>query len=131
MNYDKDWYENLNKPPFQPPAKVFGPVWTVLYIMMFIAFGIVAANDFELESFFAYLFFFAQLWVNFSWSKIFFREHNLRKAFLVCALLTLLVFCTMIIFFTVSFWSGLLFVPYFCWCVFATILCFEILERNE
>lgn len=131
MNRDKDWYDSLNKPPFQPPASVFAPVWTLLYVLMFIAFGLMAAEDFEVESFFAYLFFFSQLLVNLTWSGIFFKEHNLRKAFLVSSLLTILVLFTMIMFFAVSFWSGVLFVPYFCWCVFATVLSFEILERNE
>lgn len=131
MKYDKEWYESLNKPRFQPPAKVFAPVWTVLYILMFIAFGLVLGSDFEWYSIFAYLFFFGQLWVNLAWSPIFFVEHNLRKAFLFSVLLTFLVFLTMLTFFNLSTIAGMLFIPYFIWCMFATILCFELLERNE
>lgn len=131
MKYDKEWYDSLNKPRFQPPAWVFAPVWTMLYILMFIAFGLVAAEDFEWYSIFAYLLFFMQLAVNISWSPVFFIEHNLRKAFLLCALLTFLVFLNMLTFFNISALAGILFVPYFLWCCFATVLCFEILERNE
>lgn len=131
MNYDKDWYASLIKPKFQPPAWIFAPVWTVLYILMFFAFGLIFASEFKWVNVFAYLFFFAQLAVNFQWSPAFFKEHNLRKAFLLCVLLTFLVFLTTIIFFNISILAGVLFLPYLFWCGFATVLNFEILELNE
>lgn len=131
MNYDKEWYNNLNKPVFQPPSWVFAPVWTILYILMTIAFLIVLFSPFKLLNILAYILFAAQLIVNISWSPVFFKEHNLRKAFLLCVLLNFLVFLTMLVFFNISTFAGILFLPYFLWCCFATILCFEILERNE
>lgn len=131
MNYDKDWYDSLVKPQFQPPEWVFAPVWTGLYILMAISFILVLIDDFELWTLFALLFFAAQLWVNLSWPPIFFKEHNLRKAFLFSALLVLLVFLTMLSFFHISKLAGIMFLPYFLWCCFATVLSFEILELNE
>lgn len=131
MNYDKDWYDSLIKPSFQPPAKIFAPVWTVLYVLMVISLIIIAKTPFKIINIFAYLLFIAQIAVNLSWSPAFFKEHNLRKAFLICVLLTALVFLTMIVFFNISVIAGILFVPYFLWCCFATVLCFEILELNE
>lgn len=131
MNYDKEWYESLIKPDFQPPAWVFPPVWGLLYLLIATAFLVVVGAGFNWKTVFAAVFFTLQLFVNFQWPVAFFKEHDLRKAFLICSLLTLLVFVTLILFFRVSLLAGFLFLPYFCWCVFATILNFFILELNE
>ena len=131
MYYDKDWYNTLIKPKFQPPAWVFAPAWMVLYILMSVAFVLILMAQFKLINILAYLLFVAQLIINLSWSPIFFKEHNLRKAFLYAVLLALLVFLTMVVFFYISNIAGILLLPYFCWCVFASILSFEILELNE
>lgn len=131
MNYDKDWYDSLVKPKFQPPAWIFAPVWTVLYILMSVAFILVIFSSFGWLNILAYILFFCQLFVNLQWPPAFFMEHNLRKAFLLCALLNFLVFLTMLVFFNISKIAGVLFIPYFLWCCFATVLNFEILERNE
>lgn len=131
MNYDKDWYDSLIKPNFQPPAWIFAPVWITLYILMTLALILVLIDGFALANILALSLFAAQLWVNISWSPVFFKEHNLRKAFLLAALLTLLVLFTMLSFFHVSKIAGILFLPYFLWCCFATVLSFEILELNE
>lgn len=131
MNYDKEWYDSLVKPKFQPPAWVFAPVWSVLYFLMAVSFILVVTSKFHWFSIFAYMFFAAQIIVNLSWTPIFFEQHNLRRAFGVCALLTLLVFITMILFYNISKLAGILFLPYFLWSIFATVLSFEILELNE
>lgn len=131
MRYDKDWYDSLNKPKFQPPAWVFAPVWTVLYFMMAVAFLLIIRAGFKPISILAYLFFALQLYINLSWSGIFFKEHNLRKAFLYAVLLAFLVFITTVIFFDISLLAGLLLLPYLAWCLFASLLSFEILELNE
>lgn len=133
MSYEKEkeWYDNLNKPKFQPPPWVFAPVWTVLYVLMIVAFVLVLKAPFTFTSIFAYFFFTLQLAVNLSWSPVFFKEHNLRKAFMLCVVLTFLVFLTMLTFFNISKLAGILFFPYLLWCIFATVLSFEILERNE
>ena len=131
MKYDKDWYNSLVKPKFQPPEWVFAPVWMVLYVLMSVAFIIVVLAPFKWVNIFAFSLFFTQLYVNLQWTPVFFEEHNLRKAFLLVALLTLLVFLTMVLFFIASKIAGILFLPCFIWCIFATILSFEILELNE
>ena len=131
MNYDEDWYNSLEKPKFQPPAWIFAPVWIFLYILMSVAFVLVLISPFKWTNLFAYLLFVVQIIINLSWSPAFFKEHNLRKAFLLAVLLTLLVFITMLIFFSISVLAGILFLPYFFWCAFATALSFHILELNE
>ena len=131
MKYDKQWYDSLDKPEFQPPDRVFMPVWTVLYILMAIALFVVVQDGFEFKNILAALLFFIQLSVNLSWPRAFFAEKNLRKAFLLTVLLTFLVLLTMIVFFMVEKLAGILMLPYFLWCCFATVLSFEILELNE
>jgi benzodiazapine receptor len=128
---EKEWYNSLKKPEFQPPDWVFTPAWTILYILMFTALFLVLIAQFRWIHILAYLFFIIQLTVNLSWPFVFFKEHNLRKAFLYSSLLSLLVFITMLLFFYISKWAGILFIPYFLWCLFANILSFEILELNE
>lgn len=131
MKYDKNWYDSLAKPEFQPPEWVFKPVWIILYITMAIAALIILFSPFKWLNLLAYISFTAQLSTNLLWPIAFFKEHNLRKAFLISALLNFLVFITMLIFFNISKLAGLLFVPYFLWCCFATVLSFELLEKNE
>lgn len=131
MNYDEEWYNKLNKPKYQPPAWVFAPVWTILYVLMTISFVLVLFSPFRWSSLLAYLFFFTQLVVNLEWTPVFFVDHDLRKAFLLCVSLDVLVFVTILLFFHISKFAGLLLLPYFFWCLFASLLSFEILELNE
>ena len=131
MQYDREWFNSLEKPKNQPPAWVFAPVWFFLYSLMVVSLILVILSPFRILSLFAYLFFALQLIVNFQWAPAFFKEHNLRKAFIISVLLTLLVFITMIIFYQVSKIAGVMFLPYFLWCCFANYLMFEILELNE
>lgn len=129
--YDKTWYRSLVKPNFQPPGWIFAPVWTILYILMFVAFLLTVFAPFKPINIVAYVFFVAQLAVNLMWSPIFFKAHNLRKAFFVSFSLTLLVFLTVASYMYVSKLAALLMVPYLVWCVFATILSFVIWEINS
>lgn len=131
MKYESEWYDKLIKPKIQPPKWVFAPVWTVLYILMAISFILVLLEDFEFVSLIAYLLFAVQLGFNFAWPIAFFKEHDLRKAFLICSLLTLLVLLTMVVFYSISELAGILLLPYFLWCCFATLLNFQILDLNE
>jgi len=130
-NDDREWYNSLKKPSFQPPANIFAPTWTVLYFMMFDALALVATLPFTGLHVLAYLLFVLQLVVNLSWAPVFFETHALRKAFWLSMLLALLVFLTMCVFFFISRLAALLFLPYFLWCCFATILSFEIWELNS
>lgn len=131
MKYESEWYDKLIKPKFQPPKWLFAPVWTILYIMMAISFVLIVLEDFELTSLLAYLLFVLQLGVNIAWPASFFKEHDLRKAFLLSTILTLLVLFTMLVFYNISELAGILMVPYFLWCIFANLLTFQILDLNE
>lgn len=118
----KDWYTTIQKPSFNPPNYIFGPVWTALYIIMGVAFALVwrkpgtAARDRALK------FFFIQLFFNFSWSFIFFCFHRIGWAFIEIMILWLCIFYTIILFYRQSKIAAWLMVPYILWVSFAAVL---------
>ncbi|MBD3661907.1 MAG: tryptophan-rich sensory protein [Arenibacter algicola] len=126
-----DWYLELNKPSFNPPNWIFAPVWTVLYIMMGVAAGIVWAQGFYHIWVKTALYHFGiQLLFNALWSIIFFGFKNPFAALLVIlALLVLLIF-TIKWFKVVSQTAALLLIPYLLWVCFATALNYKIWEMN-
>ena len=126
-----DWYLELNKPNFNPPNWIFAPVWTVLYVMMGVAAGIVWAKGFYHIWVKTALYHFGiQLLFNALWSIIFFGFKNPFAALLVIlALLVLLIF-TIKWFKVVSNTAALLLIPYLLWVCFATALNYKIWELN-
>lgn len=124
-SFDKEWYKNLKKPKFQPPSWIFGPVWTVLYIFMFLAlFLIIIENNLQTSNLkiICVTLFLLQLILNFSWTPVFFVRKNLKGAFLLCIFLAFAVALTTFTFFYAFAISGLLMLPYLIWSIFATYL---------
>ena len=126
-----DWYLTLNKPSFNPPNWIFGPVWTVLYILMGIAAGIVWAKGFYHIWVKTALYNFGfQLLFNVLWSVVFFGFKNPFWALLVILFLLALILVTIKWFNVVSRTAAYLLIPYFLWVCFATILNYKIWEMN-
>lgn len=71
----QNWYRLLNKPIFNPPNYLFGPVWTLLYALMGISLALIILQSSAISKRKAYLIFAIQLVLNFFWSFIFFRFH--------------------------------------------------------
>lgn len=119
-----DWYPTLAKPSFNPPSWLFAPVWSMLYIMMGVAGGLVWARmDFEREAVRNALFLFAvQLGLNGLWSLLFFGLKNPLLALIEIALLLLMIFETYVKFKKIDKVAGWLFIPYLLWVTFATML---------
>jgi tryptophan-rich sensory protein len=115
-----DWYPHLRKPWFNPPAFVFAPVWTVLYILMAIAAWRVWARLGIASP--ALLLFLVQLAFNTAWSVIFFNAHRIGAALAELAALWALVLATTIAFWQVDPVAGILFLPYLAWSTFAAVL---------
>jgi benzodiazapine receptor len=118
------WYPTLVKPSFNPPNWVFAPVWTILYIMMGVAGGMVwnrLEQDPENVKK-AFTFFIIQLALNAAWSVIFFYFHNPFLALIEVIVFWLLIFETHIQFKKIDKTAGLLFIPYLAWVSFATVL---------
>tara|TARA_R110000868_G_scaffold138463_2_gene352627 strand:+ start:3927 stop:4403 length:477 start_codon:yes stop_codon:yes gene_type:complete len=118
------WYPTLIKPSFNPPNWIFAPVWSMLYIMMGVAAGLVWDRiDFEKELVKKALILFAiQLGLNALWSYLFFGLHNPMLAGIEIILLWLMIFETYSQFAKINKIAGFLFIPYLAWVSFATIL---------
>jgi tryptophan-rich sensory protein len=126
-----DWYLELNKPSFNPPNWIFAPVWTVLYIMMGVAAGIVWAKGFYHIWVKTALYHFGiQLLFNALWSIIFFGFKNPFAALLIILTLLVLLIFTIKWFKVVSRTAAYLLIPYLLWVCFATALNYKIWELN-
>ncbi len=119
-----DWYPTLVKPSFNPPNWIFAPVWSMLYIMMGVAAGLVW-NRMEQEREVvkkALIFFAIQLALNALWSYLFFGLHNPMLAGLEIIVLWLMIFETYVQFGKINKIAGYLFLPYIAWVSFAAVL---------
>lgn len=125
------WYATLNKPNFNPPNWLFGPVWTLLYILMGIAAGLVWAKGFYHIWVKTALYYFGfQLLFNALWSIVFFGFQEPFWALLVILVLLILILLTIKWFKIVSKPAAYLLIPYLLWVCFATFLNYKIWELN-
>lgn len=124
------WYATLNKPSFNPPNWIFGPVWTALYILMGVAaWRVWRAADRDTAR--GPLAVFAlQLAVNLGWSVAFFGLRNPGLAVVVILALDLLVLATALMFRRIDRLATWLLVPYLAWISFATLLNVTIWRIN-
>ena len=126
------WYPLIKKPSFNPPNWVFAPVWTMLFIMMGIAAGMVwnkLESNKELVKK-GLLFFTVQLLLNALWSYLFFGLNNILLALIEIILLWLIIYETYYIFKQIDKRAGYLLIPYLAWVAFATILTGSIYWLN-
>ena len=123
------WYAGLVHPSWTPPAWVFGPVWTVLYILMGIAAALVWRSQKKYRDD-ALLFFFAHLLVNISWSLVFFGLQDPASALIIIKSLWLLIVVLMCVFWRFSRTATYLLVPYLIWETYASTLNLGIIFLN-
>jgi translocator protein len=125
-----DWYAALRKPPWNPPAWIFGPVWTALYTMMAVAAWLVwkqggfAAQRGPLSLFLL------QLALNATWTPLFFGLHWLGAAFGEIVCLWLAIAATMVAFRRANRPASWLIAPYLAWVSFAALLNFTLWQLN-
>lgn len=124
------WYAALNKPSWNPPPWLFGPVWTTLYIMMAVAAWLVVREKGWAGARGPMSLFFAQLILNFSWSFVFFGWHRPDLAFLNILLLWGAIGVTAASFWHVRPLAGKLLAPYWLWVSFAAFLNFTLWRMN-
>lgn len=125
-----EFYLTLTRPSWAPPAGLFGPVWTLLYLAMALAAWLVVRAAGWRAARPAMALFLAQLVVNGLWSWLFFRWHLGAAAFVdVLLLLGLIALCVR------SFWrrrplAGALLLPYLAWVAFASALTWAVWRAN-
>ena len=124
------FYRQLLRPEWAPPAWVFGPVWSVLYLLMGIAAWLVWRERGFRGSGMALWLFIAQLAANALWSWLFFSWHKGALAFYEILILWFLLLCTVAAFWRARTLAGALLLPYLAWMTFATALCFAIWRLN-
>lgn len=126
------WYTALIKPSFTPPSWVFGPVWTVLYIMMGLSFYLIWRRlPLNKGLKIPHLVYFAQLILNTAWSAVFFGLRSIKGGTIVISALWLSIVGTMYYFRKLSRTAAWLLLPYLAWVTFAGILNYTIWRHNR
>jgi tryptophan-rich sensory protein len=126
-NQPGEWYQSLNKPFFNPPNWIFGPVWTVLYGMIG---GALAATWYDENNTRRLQIFAVQAVLNLLWSPAFFGMQSplLGLVIIVPLLVSILLFIATS--WQPNRWAAWLFVPYAVWVAFATLLNLAIVLLN-
>lgn len=124
------WYAALQKPSWNPPAWVFGPAWTVLYIFMAVAAWLVWRQGGWKAQGRALGLFLVQWVLNALWTPLFFGLHRPGLAFAEIVILWLAIAATLAAFWRINKVAGALLVPYLAWVTFAAALNFAIWRLN-
>jgi len=124
------FYRQLARPGWAPPGWIFGPVWSVLYLLLGIAVWLVWRERGFAGARVALSLFLWQLAVNSLWSWLFFAWNLGALAFGETLLLWALVFATLVSFWRVRPLAGMLLVPYLGWVSFAAVLTYAVWQRN-
>lgn len=124
------FYGQLIQPDWAPPAWVFGPAWTSLFVLMAVAAWLVWRVDGFQTGGSALTLFLVQLCFNALWSWLFFAWHLGALAFVDVLVLWVLITATILLFWRISALAGLLLVPYLLWVSFAAALNFTVWQLN-
>lgn len=127
----REWYESLVKPSFTPPSWVFGPAWTLLYLMMGVALYLVwrkGLSEPGVKT--ALVIFLIQLGLNGIWSPLFFGMHAPGLALIDILILWCAIGATVYVFFGQSKIAGALLLPYWGWVTFAAVLNYSFWRLN-
>lgn len=125
-----EWYAGLAKPSWNPPGSVFGPVWTVLYVLMGVAAWLVWRRGGFAGARVALSLFLVQLTLNALWSWLFFGLQNPPLAFVEILVLWCAILATLVSFWKVRPAAGALLVPYLGWVSFAAALNLQLWRLN-
>lgn len=125
------WYAALEKPSFNPPNWIFGPVWTTLYTMMGISLYLVWRAKSKMSNSQSLKIFAAQLFLNAIWTPVFFGMKQLFAAFIIIVLLWLMIIATIVSFRKLNRLAAALLIPYLLWVSFASVLNFSLWLMNR
>jgi len=125
------WYASLNKPWFTPPNWLFGPTWTVLFILMGLALFLILKDGRQNRYFkAACLSFGFQLFLNVYWSFLFFYIKQPPLAFYAIVSLWSMIFVNIYYFYQIKKSAAYLLIPYIVWVTFAAVLNYSIWLLN-
>ncbi len=124
------WFETIYKPTWNPPSWIFGPVWTMLYLLMGIAAYIIWQKKDIVGTKMALSVYGIHLVFNSLWSILFFGLKNPQLAFFEIIFLLILIIITTMLFWKIDRRAGALMFPYIAWVSFATVLNYTIWQLN-
>lgn len=124
------FYQLLDRPGWAPPPWIFGPVWTVLYLLIGMAAWLVWRERGFTAARSALALYIAQLAANALWTWLFFAWQRGALAFGEIIVLWVLIIATMLAFWRVKPLAGWLFVPYLLWVTYAAALTYSVWQRN-
>jgi len=125
-----DFYLALNRPIWAPPPSLFGPAWTVLYLLMSIAAWTVVRVDGWKAAKPKIVLYAVQLVANGMWTWLFFYLHSGAMAFVEILVLWTLIAATIIAFWRSHVLAGVLLLPYLAWVSFAMALTWSVWQAN-
>jgi tryptophan-rich sensory protein len=125
-----DFYKALIRPDWAPPGWLFGPVWTVLYILMAVSAWLVWRDYGFRRAGSALSLFIVQLAVNALWTWLFFVWHLGAVAFAEILLLWLLILASVASFWRLHRLAAVLLLPYLAWVSFASVLTWAVWRNN-
>ena len=128
--YDNRWFMALDRPAIVPPGWVFGVVWTTRYVLLGLSLAMILHARGARGRGFALALFFVQLIANFAWSPLFFGMHQVTAALYLVIFILMVTIATTFAFAPIRKAAAWLLVPYMIWLSFATILNFQIDQRN-
>jgi benzodiazapine receptor len=124
------FYAQLVRPTWAPPASAFGPVWSILYLLMGIAAWLVWRERSNRHRAIALTLFIAQLCANSLWSWLFFAWRNGAFAFVEVIVLSVLIAATIVAFWRISRIASALMFPYIAWVCLASALTWSVWQNN-
>jgi benzodiazapine receptor len=124
------WYNTLNKSKLTPSDSVFPIVWSLLYITIFISFCMIIYSS-GLSHQKALVFFTIQMILNLLWAPVFFKQQNIRLSLIIILCMWIFIVLTLLEFFKMNKYAGLLLIPYLLWVSFAIYLNAFIYFKNE
>jgi tryptophan-rich sensory protein len=125
--FKEPWYSEIILPSFNPPSWIFGPVWTVLYILMSIAVWRIWIRFYDRKILTVYFF---HLLFNSTWSIIFFGFHQIELALINLIIILFFIIVLMKIYLNKDKLSFFIMVPYFLWTFYALVLNTAIVILN-
>ncbi len=132
-----NWYITIKKPEWNPPNWLFGPVWTTLYALMGVALYLIWNDksskfiDSVFDKRVAISAFMVQLSLNFLWSFVFFKWHEMGWALVEIIILWLSIIINIFLFYKISKLAAWILLPYLGWVSFATFLNFTLWQLNK
>ena len=126
-----DWYEQLAKPSWRPPNRLFAPVWTVLYITIAVSGWLVWREAGFAGATVPLTIYAVQLVLNAAWSPLVFGLRRPDFGFLDIVLLWLTIIATVVLFNPISVGAAWLLLPYLAWVTFAAALNFTVWRINR